>query len=713
MSNRIREISTRQKTDKCTGETVIETQFREIEVPACFDEGFVGAESCVYDSLGCTAQIKTRCIAQDVCGQSFERMSAVMATQEQCPPREELVESFDSACMQVSNNNFLSDQFCVGQAERTTRFKCQGAIVERVGCNIEPRWSSWSEFVPVGQFDFNYAVEYRTNVESFTQSVMCNPCGGLLKSTRQLLCSNNAVEEQVREINCPSPTYVWGPWSDCQIGCKQRPSDKCIENRFQTTTPEAMHCGLQMPQETREIPIPPCECQTQETERFCQHMDDPLATCGLGHVHEKTYYHTTNCVTGEILNTRVAEHVHGLNGQYEECALPFQPEYQYGAEIGCMSPEEVCLGGVITQSKSLICPQNSRPPYGRMWEATIIEATGQTCPGVPRVYISDWQLTGSDCMANECQTYRQEFRECVGGSYMDSCNCIEFGRGCCLRNPEYQLSDDGTREYRSVACPVRNVLTQIDIQDPDCECGVCEVSRCNQDRCTGEITGCYIYIQAEPVITTVSEWSDCQWNLLVGEDKCDIEGYRTREISTVCRNNRIVNEIEVETWQPSYAMAMTDNNNLVPQPVYNGLARCMHVPERRVLVSDCINVDSCNPYRVVQYLRVCDGIEIETESRQEPCQADETVDVTAWTECSVECGENGIRTRQHIRRCSSEIVKVDEEACGCAIAYWSDWTQPDGICDGCGPEVQYLTQSRTCIQPQARVYNGGDSYSGV
>ena len=36
---------------------------------------------------------------------------------------------------------------------------------------------------------------------------------------------------------------------------------------------------------------------------------------------------------------------------------------------------------------------------------------------------------------------------------MDNCNCMEFGRECCLRNPEYQLSDDGTREYRNVACP--------------------------------------------------------------------------------------------------------------------------------------------------------------------------------------------------------------------------------------------------------------------
>jgi hypothetical protein len=97
---------------------------------------------------------------------------------------------------------------------------------------------------------------------------------------------------------------------------------------------------------------------------MCQHQYDASATCGTGHVHEKVFYNMCNCVD----QTQVIKFGHvqielfqNEFNQYEQCDLPFQPQWVSGPQSGCNSLDQICNGGVITQPRTLRCVEGQAP----------------------------------------------------------------------------------------------------------------------------------------------------------------------------------------------------------------------------------------------------------------------------------------------------------------------------------------------------------------
>jgi hypothetical protein len=616
----------------CVNEVIPETQLNSCDAN-------ISGPCCQYRNNGCSADVQSSCIATDICSQSRPAMP-VPASAIQCPIMDVELSREEGPCYQTQDP---SDDFCAGECEQTVYMKCTGSYKQKTSCTIAPRWSDWTPFAAKNPFDTTKAIQmqaFAENTDLAPITVGCNPCGGTLESSRTLMCSTPNTE--IRAIECPKPNYAWGEWSQCGNVCAKRPSERiCTQVRYLMTNPGAEHCQEQQ-METRTVELPDCECPCVTSEKICQHQYDAGATCGTGHVHEKVYNNMCNCV--DMSTITVAGRVEIVlyqneQGQYEQCDLPYQPQWVSGPQSGCNSLDQICNGGVITQPRTLRCVEGVAP-VGFV-EKIEVDQVG-ICTERPLVQVTE---RAEGCQ-NECQATQNIYRECLNGRFEENCECMGYGRQCCQRNPEYTLANNGTLEVKTVSCGMIPQPVPVEIPDASCQCGDCGFQTCMQDPCTGQISNCVqtkvsVKGSYRPEIYPLSE---CQWDAFIpGQDKCNTRGFQIQKCVHACINNTIMdppkieyNRVQIDPYTDSATGFIYNSINGQVQGEYQNVQNCLLPAQNQVKTSECIHTDRCNPYKLIEYFSICDGLETLTHSTQQPCPVKEQTTWTAWSQCSVE-----------------------------------------------------------------------------
>lgn len=725
-STHYREIRNYQISNKCIADQVeVRQEARMVPIQSCVQEvipemrlnsceaGLQSGPCCQYQNNGCAAVVQSMCIATDICAQSRPNMP-VQASGVQCPIMDEQMTCEEGPCYQTQNTE---DDFCAGECEQTCFMKCGSSFKQKTTCSIAPRWSDWTQFTATEQFDISTGVQLQAIAEDNAIApitITCNPCGGVLQSTKTLRCAAEDRTE-VRSIDCPAPQFAWGEWSQCGQTCANRPSERvCTQVRYLIASAGAEHCQEQQI-ETRTVDLPDCECGCITRERLCQHQVDASATCGTGQVHERVQYNMCNCVdeTQVIGYGHIQVELVQVNGQVEQCDLEFQPRWVAGMQSGCDTQDQICNGGVMTQPRTLRCVEG-KAPVG-FQEQIQVDQVG-ICPEAPLVQVVEKQ----DGCQNECQPSQNMYRECLNGKFEENCECMGYGRQCCQRNPEYQLINNGTVEVRTVSCGMAPTLIQVTIPDPNCECGICGEKICMQNPCTGELLNCVetpsVKGSYKPEIYPLSE---CQWDIFeIGQDKCNTRGFQVQKCVHACIDNIIqsppkidMNRVQIDPLTDASTGFTYDSINGPVTTEYQNIQNCILPSVSEMKSSNCIHTDRCNPYQSINYISICDGVETVTFSSQQACVVQETNEWTPWSACSVECGQ-GKMTRNMVEGCSGKVLETEEKACGCGIARWSEWSPWVGAFTPCGPVDQAKTSSRTCIEAQSNsyVYTSGDEY---
>lgn len=725
-STHYREVRNYQISNKCiTGEVEVRQEARMVAIQSCNQDfipetqlnsceaGLTSGPCCQYQNNGCSAVVQSMCIANDICDQSRPNMP-IQASNVQCPIMDEQTHCEEGPCYATQDPN---DEFCAGECEQTCFMKCGNSFKQKTQCVISPRWMDWTQFTSRVQFDIRTGVQMQALSEDNALApitITCNPCGGVLESTKTLKCAAEDRTE-VRSIECPAPQFAWGEWSQCGQACANRPSERtCIQVRNMIASAGAEHCQEQQI-ETRTVELPDCECECTSRTRLCQHQVDASATCGTGQVHERVQYNMCNCVD----ETQIIAYGHTqiellqVNGRIEQCDLEFQPRWVAGMQSGCNTQDQICNGGVMTQPRTYRCVEG-KAPVG-FQEQIEVDQVG-ICPEAPLVQVVETQ---EGCQ-HQCQPSQNIYRECLNGKFEDNCECMGYGRQCCQRNPEYNLMNNGTMEVKAISCGMIPKDTVIKIIDPTCECGQCGEKTCMQNPCTGELSNCVetpsIKGSYMPEIYPLSE---CQWDAFaVGQDKCNTRGFQIQKCVHACINNTIqspphveLRRVQLDSLTDSSTGFVYDTINGQVTAEYQNVQNCLLQSITEQKTSNCIHTDRCSPYQSINYISICDGAETVSHSTQQACIVQETNEWTAWTGCSVECGQ-GKMTRNLVEGCSGKVLDTEEKACGCGIARWSAWSQWVGSYTQCGAEYQTKSSSRTCMEAQSNsyVYSQADEY---